>query len=164
MTLTQARLHELLHYDPETGVFTWLVSRGRVAAGQTAGTIFGNGYRYVGLDGRSYKTNRLAWLYMTGEWPTTLVDHEDLDETNDRWSNLRSATKSENGANCGPRASNTSGFKGVIWNKANRNWNAQIRVRGQQMYLGRFNTAEEASAAYANAAREHFGDFARVAA
>jgi HNH endonuclease len=98
--LTAERLRELLSYDPTTGQWTWLVTRGSTApAGSIAGTIYSNGYRYITIDYRRYFSSRLAFLYMTGEWPQHEVDHIDRCSSNDKWDNLRPATRSENNAN-----------------------------------------------------------------
>lgn len=88
------------------------------------------------------------------------VDHVDGDTLDNRRHNLRLATKSQNGANRGKPASNTSGYKGVSWHKASQKWKAQITVNGQTIYLGVHSTPEAASLAYDEAALEHFGPYA----
>jgi hypothetical protein len=164
--LTQARLKELLHYDPETGVFTWLVWRPNgVKVGDEAGAIHkaGGGYLKIKIDSRSYLASRLAWLYMTGKLPTFRVDHQDTDKLNNRWSNLRPATASQNSANRPAPRNNTSGRKGVHFHKARARWQAQIRVEGKLIHLGRFDSLDLAAAAYQSAAAKHFGQYARSA-
>jgi hypothetical protein len=157
--LTQQRLKELLHYDPCTGVFTWLVDRGgRAKAGCVAGARTRH-YRKIVVDDRPYYGHDLAWLYMTGSW-ADLIDHIDTSQ-GDVWLNLRIADKSKNGANRGKPANNTSGSKGV-WRRGNR-WTARITVNGQRLNLGTFATKEEAEAAYSTAAAIEFGSFARAA-
>lgn len=160
--LTLARLRELLAYDPETGVFTWRVNRGAKRAGDVAGNkncVLG--YVLIGIDYRTYLAHRLAWLYMTGEWPADEVDHWDLDGANNRWVNLREATKGENGANRPAPANNTSGYKGVYWHARAGRWMAQIMKNQRSLYLGLHDTREEAAAAYLAAASKEFGEFAR---
>src|ERR1019366_3934979 len=115
-----ARLKEVLRYVPETGLFTWLMKRGSRAAGSVAGTLRSDGYIQIRLDGDAYLGHRLAWFYQTGSWPTPECDHQDLDKTNNRWTNLREATKSQNKANVNRPISNTSGAKGVCWHKKGR--------------------------------------------
>ena len=167
--LTQARLKELLRYDPETGVFTWLVWRPNgVKAGDEAGAIHKacGGYRKIKIDSRGYLASRLAWLYMTGELPTFRVDHEDTDKLNNRWCNLRPATASQNAANARLSRRNTSGFKGVHYTRnrpSTKKWAAHIRVDGVLKTLGYFAKPEDAHVAYTKAAEVAFGAFARSA-
>lgn len=99
---------------------------------------------------------------MTGEWPDKRMDHRDLDRSNNRWSNLRLASNTENGANRAKGKNNTSGHKGVSWCKNRQKWQAGIKINYRRKALGRFDTKEEAAAAYAVAAQELFGEFARV--
>jgi hypothetical protein len=163
--LTAERLRALLSYDPETGVFTRRVGRsggrGRAKAGQVAGFVRdrSKGYICICLDCRPYRAHRLAWLYMTGAWPTAQIDHIDGVRDNNRFANLREASNAENGWNGRRHKDSTSGFKGVT--RAGTAWKAQIKVSGLFIYLGRFKTPEAAHAAYVAAAQEHFGEFAR---
>lgn len=160
--LTRDRLLEVLSYDSETGIFRWLVCKSRRNhVGDQAGTIGEDGYRIIQIDGWNYKAARLAWLYHYGRWPVPQADHRDLKRDNDRISNLREATDSQNGANTGLLASNRSGFKGVSHSRDG--WKAQIRKNGERKFLGYFDTPEEAHAAYCAAARDLHGDFARTA-
>ena len=162
--ITHQRLRELLHYDPLTGIFLRLVSaNSRVKVGDIAGSLHkATGYRRIQIDGRDYMAHRLAWFYVTGEWPTADIDHWNLNRTDNRFCNLREATNSENHANMRARADNTSGFKGVYFHKPNRKWVTQITVIGKRIYLGSFDTKGSAHAAYAAAAKQHFGEFARL--
>jgi hypothetical protein len=158
--LTYARLREVVHYDPLSGEFTWLVTMGsRAQKGQRAGCPGKGRHTPLMIDKVLYKAHRLAFFYMTERWPHEL-DHIDLDKGNNRWANLREATRSGNMANTPKRSTNTSGFKGVRWCAGK--WNAQITVSGQCFYLGRFETKEEAHAVYVSAASQYFGDFARA--
>lgn len=158
-TPTQARLRELLNYDPDAGRFTWKI--GRQGTGASIGKIAGgkgkNGYVYIGVDQRRMLAHRLAFLFMTGEIPE-LVDHIDGDKTNNRWANLRAATKSTNGQNMRRHhAGNISGFLGVSWSNANKSkpWVAQIKPPdGGTRNLGYYETPEEAHQAYLRAKRE----------
>lgn len=161
LPITAERLREVLSYDPDTGVFTWRVDRGRKTSGIQAGSLM-HGYPSIMIDGRNYFSHRLAWLYTTGDWPPGQIDHHDMDKTNNRWVNLRIATRSQNGANRRALRVNTSGFKGVCWDSMTSNWKAQISVRGKNIHLGRYYTQQEAHAAYCRAAQEYFGEFART--
>jgi len=125
-----------------------------------AGSLNGVGYIDIGIDGKIYRASRLAWLYMTGEWPQKTVDHENLLKIDNRWENLREAGASKNGANRRKLKNNTSGFKGVAVNRGK--WSASIRVGYKSIWLGRHDTPEEAHAAYMAAAKEHFGEFAHA--
>jgi hypothetical protein len=158
--LTAARLQALLHYDPETGEFRWRKQLSSIApAGAIAGSINKyTGYRYIMIDNRSYTAHHLAWLYKTGKWCRRLIDHRDLNRANNRWSNLRPATRSENNANQA-RCPNKSGFRGVSPHCGK--WQARICKNGRQRFLGTYDTAQEAHAAYVAAARKLFGEFAR---
>lgn len=164
--ITQAELHEILNYDPATGDFVWKRTVNRNArVGEVAGYARNrDGYQYlvIGLSRRTYQAHRLAFLYMKGVWPIGLVDHKDGDGPNNRWTNLREATLSLNAANAKRPSTNTSGFKGVTFNKSARRWQAQIKKDGRSIYLGLFDKPEDGHAAYAAKAKEMFGEFARL--
>ena len=162
--LSHERLLAVLRYEPETGLFFWKIRTSfRVMPGRQAGSIGPNGYIEIGLDNKNYQAHRLAWFYMTGEWPALQIDHKDTDRANNAWSNLREATHGQNVNNSGPRKNNTSGFKGVSFFKPKQRWHARIMHEGQLHLLGYFNTPEAAHAAYARKAHELHGEFARVA-
>ena len=155
--LTQEHLKTLLHYDPDTGIWTWRVNRtGGVKAGMTAGYINDRRYRRIVVQNRIQYSHRLAWLYMTGNWPTQ-IDHKNGNKSDDRWQNLRIATHSQNEYNKPLGITNTSGFKGV--SKNGNRWRAHIRINGKSTHLGRFPTKEEAAAAYRKAAIDLHGEY-----
>jgi len=164
------RLRKLIRYEPLFGRFTWLIQRAYVVfpgdeAGYVRTSMCGHleqKYRVIEIDGCAYKAHQLAWLYMTGEWPSKLVDHRDCDSLNNSWENLRLATSSQNKANSFGYQNNKLGIKGV--SQRGKRYIARIRVDGKLLYLGRFSSVDEASAAYAAAAKRHFGEFARFAA
>ena len=159
--LTVERLRELLHYDPETGVFRWRITRcGRAMCGNTVGTNNGRGYLRVAIDGRSYLLHKLAWLYVYGQWPAGRTDHDDRNTTNNRINNLRPATDSQNQANARRRSDNKSGYKGVHWYVRSRKWCSAIKVNGKRVHLGYFRSPQEAHAAYCAAATKNYGEFA----
>jgi hypothetical protein len=163
LPLTQARVQELLHYDPDSGDFRWLkrVSH-TIQIGDIAGTLTKSGYWAIHIDRRQYPAHQLAWLYMTGTWGRPLIDHRDLDRTNNRWANLRVATPSANCANRRRYRNNASGFKGVHLDQKSGRWRAGIRKDGRSYELGLFATPEAAHGAYVAAARQLFGEFARM--
>jgi hypothetical protein len=161
--ITLGRLKSLLHYDPATGRWTWLIGK---RAGKEAGHILhryaDDRYRRRGVcvDGVKYKASRLAWFYMTGEWPENLIDHKNVNPIDDRWDNLRPATHSQNVANTRrPRKFNKTGFKGV--RLCHGRYRVSIRVDGRSFSGGYFDTPEEASEAYKRLAIRHHGEFAR---
>lgn len=165
--ITQKQLHDLLTYDPATGVFRWRNDagrHGRISAGTQAGCIGIEGYRLIGLggSGRTVRASHLAWLYMTGEWPTTIVDHKNRDESDDRWDNLRLASHQQSKANTGVRKDSRIGLKGVCFDRQRSQYRAKITVSGRTRWLGRFKTAEEASRAFDAAHRAAHGDFSHA--
>jgi hypothetical protein len=161
--LTAERLRELLEYDPETGVFRWLVrTSNRIKVGQIAGCI-SNGYRVIRVDGSMFLAHRLACLYMTGKWPADQIDHRNVVRPDIRWSNLREASSQQNSANRGALRNNKSGLKGAIFEKRSGRWISKIVISGRLTYLGSFDTPEEAHKTYMAAAVRHYGEFARAA-
>lgn len=163
MALTVDQVGELLRYTPETGEFIWLRSNSnRVKVGQVAGCLCKiSGYRLIGINGRVYKANRIAYLLMVGEWPDDVVDHANGEPSDDRWSNLRLATRSQNCCNTRKPAHNTSGFKGVVWSSQNNKWQAKATKDGKSYHFGFFDCpAKAAELRQREVARLH-GDFAR---
>jgi hypothetical protein len=167
--LTQERLKQLLSYDPLTGVWRWLVDRGRNPRRSRAGDVAGRisqpnkpngGYRCIQVDGRSYRSNRLAVFYMTGAWPEQLVDHENGIHDDDRWENLRPATNSQNQQNKKLQCNNTSGFKGVYFDRRRGKWRASIYCNYGRHSLGYHTTREAAIIAIAEASERLHGEFA----
>lgn len=138
--LTQTRLKELLHYAPDTGVFTWLVNRGSARVGMVAGTSQGTGYIWTGVAGGRHLNHRLAWLYMTGNEPENCVDHVNGVTDDNRWCNLRAATVRQNQLNrVGNKKGNISGYKCVF--KGRGSW--FVGMDGHRVHG--FNTAEDAN-------------------
>jgi hypothetical protein len=161
MPFTLNYLRSILDYDPfETGLFTWRQQVGRrVRVGEVAGSYDKDGYIVIQIGGVKYKAHRLAYLYMTGEWPEEEIDHKDGDPANNVWSNLRDATRSDNCANSN-RELGESGFRGVKWVPSTRTWIARVSYGYQRICLGPFGTAEEANEAYLAAAKTVHGEYA----
>ncbi len=158
-TLTQERLKELLHYDPNTGVFTRRVNTSRGKAGTVAGSRnvckeTGKVRMRVSISRVVYWQHVLAWLYMTGNWPDNEIDHKDGDSANNRFDNLRDVTRVINCQNrVRPQTDNKCGFLGVFWEKRFHVWIAKVTVGKKSIHVGSFKTPEEAHAAYVQAKR-----------
>ena len=143
--ITQARLKEVLRYDPNTGDFTWLVRvGGMVSVGGKAGTGQ-KGYVRIGIAGKGYQAHRLAFLYMTGKWPTKEVDHANGNRSDNRWQNLREASHSENQCNSGPSVNSATGFKGVRKSTTGPNYQVSVSKNNKQHEVCGFETAEIAN-------------------
>lgn len=159
--LTQERLKELLHYNPDTGIFTWaLPTNKKFKPGQIAGCLNAGGYFCIGMDGKNYLSHRLAWLYVYGKWPNNEIDHKDGNTKNNIFKNLRDATKNINQQNQRkPRKDNTSGFLGVTWCKKHNAWIARIGINGTRKHIGVYQTAKSAYDAYLAMKRKiHLGN------
>jgi hypothetical protein len=135
----------LLDYDAATGIFTWRVSRQRAKQGAPAGCIEKRiGYHSIGIDNKVYKTHRLAWLYMTGEWPTSEIDHINHIRSDNSFSNLRVVSSAQNHQNRARKTNSASGYLGVTWHKRALKWYAHIEVNGKSHHLGCFKDLTEA--------------------
>lgn len=153
--LTPERLRELLHYNSDTGVFTWRhqANNNGVPQGAVAGTRHIQGYVHIGIDGTQYLAHRLAWLYVHGVWPANHIDHLDGRRTNNAIANLRDAPQTINMQNLKrARADNTSGYLGVSRNK--KRWKAEIFTQGKRKHIGTYDTPELAHQAYLQAKRQ----------
>jgi hypothetical protein len=150
-----------LHYDPATGIFTWLTAGPRgsnIKVGASAGSVdIATGYWRVGIGTRLYKRHQLAWFYVSGAWPDLWVDHENGIPGDDWLGNLRLVTKSQSSMNRAKRKGAI--FKGVCLHHGR--WEATMGKRGS-VYLGSFPTAEDAAKAYDRAAIATYGAYARL--
>lgn len=155
--LTQARLHNLLIYFPETGEFRWKVVRGGKRPGDLAGCkdlVRGKWYLRIRIDDELILAHRLAWLYMHGKWPEDELDHDDGDGLNNRIANLKPANRDSNNRNASRRKDNKTGVPGVQLTSSGR-YAAHIRQGGRQVHLGTFDTLNDAAAAR-EAAKQEF--------
>lgn len=144
-SITQERLKELFHYDPEMGVFTRLVRTAySVRVGDIAGYLNAHGYIIIRIEGKGHRAHRLAFLYMTGCLPEHQTDHINGIRDDNRWVNLRPVTHQENQKNRKKQSTNTSGVTGVYWHIYAKKWIARIKVNGKYKHLGGFNDLDEA--------------------
>ena len=162
--LTCGRLKELLTYDPLTGIFMWREDMphksGPRRNGTRAGSVNNTGYYSIGIDGKYYKASRLAWLYMTGEWPSVDIDHRNRIRTDDRFENLREATQSQNSANKPAHRGKKIPFKGVYQEKSWGPGFYSVVTKNKKRYReGPFDTAEDAHQDYLTRAALMHGEF-----
>lgn len=155
--ITAQEARELLSYDPNSGKFTWKVSKSsRAISGNIAGCKTGR-YETISINGTKYRSNRLAWLFYYGEWPKNVVDHIDGDPSNNKIANLRDVSQAENVRNkTKPYVGSLVPYIGVTISKGK--FRAMIGVGRKNKCLGRYNTAEEASEAYQKAKSEIHGE------
>lgn len=165
----QETLLSAFRYDPETGYLYWKWHSARGFQGTRAGKYpldypqvkDPRAYVIVGLLTKTYKAHRAIWKMVTGDEPPENIDHIDGDGCNNRWSNLREASMSQNIANGFMWSTNTSGIKGVSWAKTTKRWRAEMWQGGKHIYIGVYKTFEEACDAREKACKEYFGEYAR---
>lgn len=178
---TPEELRQLLRYEPDTGKLYWKERplsmfkdnpvrtkerahanwNSRYAGKEAFTAAHGEGYRQGQVFGTPYLAHRVIWAIVYGEWPVNAIDHINMDRSDNRLANLRHTDRGKNNCNRGAQINNTSGFKGVTWDKRSMKWKAQIGAFGKNHYLGLFATAEAAHAAYCKAAKKYHGEFAR---
>ncbi len=147
-------LRTFVHYDPDTGVFTRRKKWGPKPAGSVIGGLSPQGYWQIGINGKTYPAHRLAWLYVTDVWPDGDIDHINQNRADNRFCNLRVATRSENLQNARLRKNNQSGVTGVSWHAKKQRWRAHIMILGRRLFLGQFKSKEEAVSARKKAATQ----------
>lgn len=152
-SLNAEQVREMFDYNPATGIFLWKspTNPNSTPIGSIAGSANANGYHSILIFRSRYLAHRLAWLYMTGEWPTALIDHIDGNRQNNAFSNLREATDAHNNQN--------RKADGYSFSERDQIYRAKICVNGQTIHLGMFQTADEARAAYIDANKKYFGEF-----
>lgn len=181
MTMPVSQLPLLLRYEPETGRLFWqertpdLFADGKRSAAHACAQWnschagkeaflkrLPNGYLVGSIFNVKYPAHRVIWALVYGKLPENVIDHINGDKADNRLANLRAATVSQNGMNRGLPANNSSGCKGVSWDRACQKWQAKIGIHGKTIYLGNFDHLEAAKAAYAAASREVHGEFGRT--
>ena len=140
--LTQQRLQQLYHYDPETGHFTRKFETVLNKAGTQSGFIRKDGYIQIEIDKRHYLGHRLAWLYMTGEWPKNEIDHINRIKHDNRYCNLRDVRRYINSLNKNIPKNNTSGHTGIKWEKKSNKWQVKFQMDNKIYNLGSFYDLE----------------------
>jgi hypothetical protein len=177
-SITPEYLRQMLEYDPDTGVLTWLPRTSEMfgeyggeqsakwfnenMAGKPAGSGSG-GYVRIQINGLTFAAARVAWALYHGEWPVGEIDHINCVKFDNRIANLRVASRAENSRNKCVRSKNKLGVKGVHFDARKKRYVVQLKLLGKTIYRKRFRTIDEAAAAYAAAARQYHGEFARTA-
>jgi hypothetical protein len=147
--LSPEDLRNILEYNHETGELTWKESRGRVKKGQKAGAVFTSQkgrskYIIIGINGQSRMAHRVALAIYHGKHPSMYIDHIDGNSLNNRMSNLRDVDTVESGRNRPIQSNNTSGVVGVLWNKRQNKWIAEIHSDNKKIFLGAFKDKNKA--------------------
>lgn len=165
--LTQEYIKSILDYNSETGIFVWKdrpnmrpICNARFL-GKRAGYTGKRGYTMISVDNKIYAAHRLAWLYVRGVWPS-YIDHINTSKVDNRISNLRECTLEQNNWNMPLSSKNSSGYKGVTYNKNAKKWVAQISVGNVNRYLGLYGCPTAAWFAYCREAKKLRGEFVRV--
>jgi hypothetical protein len=151
-TLTHSAVKDMLHYDPESGIFTWrqrLSQRAKI--GMQAGCVSTvSGYVLLGIQRKLFHAHRLAWFYVHGAWPKHQIDHINGNRSDNRLVNLRDVPNQVNSQNTRPKANR---LVGASLHKKSGRWMARIVVKGKCVSLGYHASAQEAHAAYIAAKR-----------
>ena len=145
--ITQDELKKKLHYNLNTGIFTWLVANHNRKIGDEAGTLY-NGYIRICINYKRYPAHHLVWLYIYGVFPIKQLDHINHNPSDNRIENLREASQKTNSQNASKSKKNTSGFKGVSWDKEKNKWRARIRINNKNVHLGYFVCLLDAARVY----------------
>jgi len=156
-------LKRLFRLNPETGKLFWRISVGTSKAGSRAGYLKPNGYRQIGFNGKYYQEHRIVFAMVYGRWPESEIDHRNLNKADNRPNNLREATRAKNNSNVGRKSNNTSGVKGVYFNKRHGKWYARITCDRERIHLGFYDDLETAGYAYLSASLKYHGEFGRAA-
>ena len=155
-------LKSLLSYEPDTGVIRWIAKgKGRIKK-KEAGTLLHSGYAGICIGPKRWQSHRIAWALHYGEWPKDQIDHINGIRTDNRICNLREASNAQNGKNLGLSKANTSGHKGVCFDKQTSKWRAIIKVNFKQINIGRYADLQDAIDARIAAEQQYFGEWNRT--
>lgn len=162
-TVSLSTFKEYLDYNQETGVFTWIKRpSNRVKVGDVAGSYHAKGYLCISLKNQPVLCHRLAWAMTKGDWPADEIDHINGVRDDNRIVNLREANRCQNVHNTCRRLDNTSGVKGVSWYKQYGKWMARVTSNGKAVFLGYFDSIDEAEAAVRLAREKYHKEFSRM--
>lgn len=162
MSITQKQLKHLFSYDSATGVFSRITDN-KYAMNAKRGPAGYNsaGYIRIKISGKSYSAHRLAWLFVYGHFPSRDLDHINGVKNDNRIANLRECTMSQNQSNRRLQRNNSTGVKGTSFHKTSGKYQCRVTKNGRQIYLGLFDSLDDAKTAYNKAAEAHHGEFAR---
>jgi len=160
-TPSQAYLDFTFTYDAHTGLLNWSEEAMTPWKNNPVGSRGACGHLKLKLDGRSIYVHRVIWKLVTGEDPDKCIDHINGDPSDNRWCNLRLATPSENTCNSKLSRRNSSGFKGVTPAATKGKWQANLQFEKNRVYLGTYDTPQEAHVIYRIAAARMHGEFSR---
>jgi len=157
--ITQSEVKKLLNYNKDNGTFVWNENRSsKIKAGDIAGSIQKTGYIHLKINYVAHLAHRIAWLYHYGYMPK-FIDHINRDRTDNRIENLRECSLSQNQFNRGIQKNNTSGVKGVSWNKSSNKWLVQFRIYNDNKYIGYFEDLELAKLVASEAYDKYHKEF-----
>lgn len=146
--ITQSQLKEVLHYNKDTGIFTWIKSGRGIPKSRQAGSVDKyTKYIYIRINKKNWSAHRLAWLYIYGEWPKNQIDHINHNRADNRIKNLRDVTIRENALNRKYYLDNNN-LVGAYYRESHKKWCASITIGGIRKHIGYYNTKEEANNAY----------------
>jgi hypothetical protein len=158
--ITQQELKELLHYNPETGIFTWKVSTARrVSSGDVAVTKRKDGYIQIKLNNELILSHRLIWIYMYGYLPK-YIDHINGQRDDNRIINIREVSNQQNSLNSKISKNNTSGIKGVYWDKSRNKWTVRLSIDGKCKFFKRFDDIDLAKLVIEEVRNKYHGKYA----
>ena len=157
------KVKDYLEYNSDTGILTWIKSPvSNIPIGRAITRKNKQGYNIVNLHGVTYYVHRVGWYLHTNSQPPEFIDHINRVKTDNYFSNLREATRSQNQHNTGIQCNNSSGYKGVYWKKGINKWVARIMLNNVSMHLGCFSTPEEAYEVYVSASKKFHNEFSFV--
>ena len=159
--MTYEEAHKYFIYCRVRGVLFNRIDRPGAKAGAMAGWIDKtHGYTFIKFRGKAYRSHNVIWLMETGSFPDGEIDHKDINRSNNRISNLRDVTRSQNTMNRNKQANNSTGIIGTAYHKRDKVFTAYINRDGKRHHLGYFPTLQKAADARKAAEKELFGVYA----